>query len=336
MKNYIGFSMDHSGSMSHLAKAAAKDANSIFGVIKDQAEKQGIDTIVSVVQCSIGRPATNKFSVTLSSAKALQDISTYEASGNNTQLFDSVLMLINQFKAVPDYDDEKVAFMVNVITDGEDNASRTPGYVLAEEIRKLQSTDKWTFVFRVPKGAKNSFARLGIPLSNIYEWDLSDAGVAAATAATASGYESYFNARSVGQRSVSTFYANAAEIDVEQVKATMKDISKEIEMLLVSPGEDGMQIRDLIEKKSDIPFKKGNAFYQLTKREEISENKDILIQDKVKGHTYVGDAARSLLGFPRVGKIKVAPGDSGQYNIYVQSTSVNRKVVKGSYIIVRK
>jgi hypothetical protein len=336
MKNYVGFSLDHSISMHSVAHSAKKDFNAIVGVIKQEAVKQDIDTIVSVVQCSIGRPARNDFSVTLSSVARLNELSDYPTTGNCTKLFDSVMLLIKQFESVPDYDDEKVAFMVNVVTDGEDNNSQTTARELADKIKELQKTDKWTFVFRVPAGSKASFSRLGIPSSNIYEWELTNQGMEKATAATATSFSGYFAARSAGQRSVSTFYADAANISVDDIKASMKDISAEIEMLLVSPGEDGMQIRDLIEKKSDVGFKKGNAFYQLTKREEVSDTKDILIQDKKKGHTYVGPAARSLLGLPSSGTIKIAPGDNGQYNIYIQSTSVNRKVSKGSYIIVRK
>jgi hypothetical protein len=40
-----------------------------------------------------------------------------------------------------------------VITDGEDNNSRKySGVAIGSIIRTLQATDKWTFVFRVPKG----------------------------------------------------------------------------------------------------------------------------------------------------------------------------------------
>jgi len=37
-----------------------------------------------------------------------------------------------------------------------------------------------------------------------------------------------------------------------------------------------------------------------------------------------------LLGLPEVGSVAVNPGDHGNFNIFVQSTSVNRKLVAGT------
>uniref|UniRef100_A0A183CQG1 VWFA domain-containing protein n=1 Tax=Globodera pallida TaxID=36090 RepID=A0A183CQG1_GLOPA len=48
-KNYIGFVNDHSGSMSSLASAAARDYNTNITAIKDAATREMLDTVVSVI-----------------------------------------------------------------------------------------------------------------------------------------------------------------------------------------------------------------------------------------------------------------------------------------------
>jgi hypothetical protein len=53
MKQYIGFSNDHSGSMGLLTSAAARDYNNNVAAIQSAALTNNIDTIVNVVQCGI-------------------------------------------------------------------------------------------------------------------------------------------------------------------------------------------------------------------------------------------------------------------------------------------
>ncbi len=49
-KNYIGISRDHSGSMSSIARPAAKDYNSNIASIQANSEREKQNTIVSVVE----------------------------------------------------------------------------------------------------------------------------------------------------------------------------------------------------------------------------------------------------------------------------------------------
>jgi uncharacterized protein with von Willebrand factor type A (vWA) domain len=50
VKQYIGISKDHSGSMFGLSKQAARDYNSLIASVQNAATKNNIDTIVSVVK----------------------------------------------------------------------------------------------------------------------------------------------------------------------------------------------------------------------------------------------------------------------------------------------
>lgn len=74
-------------------------------------------------------------------------------------------------------------------------------------------------------------------------------------------------------------------------------------------------------------FKKGRGFYQLTKRELIQERKEVILQDKLTGDFYTGAKAREMIGLPfgSRGIVDSHAAPSG-YNVFVQSTSVNRKL----------
>lgn len=84
------------------------------------------------------------------------------------------------------------------------------------------------------------------------------------------------------------------------------------------------------------PLLKGAAFYQLTKTEpEVQDHKRIIIRDKTTNAIYEGAAARQMLGLPTYGTIRLAPKDlsSSNFDMYIQSTSVNRKMTVGTNVV---
>lgn len=337
MKQYIGFSNDHSGSMGNLTAAAARDYNTSIEAIKNASIKNYIDTIVSVVQCGIrigGYTKVNR-QIVNSSVTALRPIDNYVANGNDTPLFDSVGELISIFKATPDYTNPEVSFLVFVTTDGGENSSRSwNGSTLGREIQTLQASGRWTFVFRVPRGHARELARMGIPAGNIQEWDQTTRGVEVSTAATTAAFNDYFNDRVAGKKSSSTFYSNMANVTAAEVKATLKDISAEVSMWTVGSHEDGAEIRPFVEARLKSAMLKGAAFYQLSKTEsKIQDTKMIVIRDKKSGSVYYGPAARQLIGLPTVGNARVHPGNHGDFEVFVQSTSVNRKLQAATQVM---
>lgn len=337
IKNYLGFSLDFSASMSRITEAAAKDYNSNIAVIKQEAIAQNQDTIVSVIKCGTGRPARNEFMLQNASVTALKPLAPgdYRADGSSTPLFDSVMDLIHQFKRVPDANEETVSFLIMVTTDGENNSGRTTGQQLGDEIRRLQRTDRWTFVFRVPRGYKRALEIAGIPKDNILEWEQTQKGVEVATQATTEAMRGYYNARSAGVKSTTSFYTDLSNVTIKEVKKNLEDISQEVSIWKVLPQEDGDQIKNFCERRlGGKGYIKGAAFYELVKPErKVQDYKKIVIKDKKSGMIYGGDSARQLLALPFVGDVKLVPGDHGKWVVYVQSTSLNRKLPEGSSVL---
>jgi hypothetical protein len=86
-----------------------------------------------------------------------------------------------------------------------------------------------------------------------------------------------------------------------------------------------------LKRLQGAPFLKGAAFYQLTKTEaRVQDGKLIVIRDKALGKVYSGDAARQLLNIPvrsPKGYVRLHPDATPQFDIFIQSTSINRKLV---------
>jgi hypothetical protein len=338
MKQYVGISKDHSGSMSHLRVNAAKDYNSLIASIKVAAATNRIDTIVNVVKNGIG-PGRGRVEreVVNSNVQVLQPVSEHQyiTDGHSTPLLDSVGDLIEQMKAVPDYNDLDVSFLVMVITDGQENSS-TKWYParLAKEIQELQASDRWTFVFRVPKGYTRYVTGLGISEYNVLEWEQTKQGLEQSSEATQAAVQSFYTARASGVRSTSNFYStNLNVVSQIEVKSALVDISKEVKVYS-NILWDGIAIKELFGRYDCSVYVKGTVFYELTKREKaVQDYKVICILDKKAGKVYSGRTARDLLGLPHTGTIAITPGNHGDYKIFIQSTSVNRKIPNGTSIM---
>lgn len=330
MKQYVGISRDHSGSMSSLRNVAMIDYNDNVAAIQSASKQNDIDTIVSVVRCGIRGRVDRE--VVNSNVTMLKPLTAYPVDGQ-TPLFDSVGELIDLLSNVPDAADPNVSFLVMAVTDGQENTSHIwTGAKLSARIQELQGTDRWTFTFRVPRGYRMYLAGMGIPTGNIQEWEQTERGMQESSVLTAAAVGTYYVSRTLGVRSTDHFYANARSISSDTAKATMTDISNEVAIWPVHQG--GEQIRLFVEKRSGKKMTLGTAFYQLTKREkEVQSYKMIAIREKSTGKVYAGQSARDLLGLPMQGTIALSPGDHGQWDIYIQSTSNNRVLIAGTNVL---
>lgn len=342
MKQFVGISRDRSVSMRGVAPAALKDYNSLVDSFKENSIRFGVDTTVSVIDCGIRKssygPTSNSFSEQFVNTRNLSRMYDYPVSGNATPLYDSVSDLINHFKSLHSsvQKDPEVSFLVLVVTDGEDNASSMTARKLADEIRVLESTDKWTFVFRVPKGYKRILIADGFNAGNILEFDAgNEREYERTTAVTQAAVSSFYEGRTKGLRSTGTFYASTDGLDTKVVKQELVNISKDVKVIRVAQEWDGHQISEFVREK-DGSYVLGTVHYQLTKREEVQDHKRLIVWDKESGYYYTGREARNLIGMPEHGTIKVAPGSFPKFELFVQSSSVNRKLVGGTKVVIYK
>lgn len=342
MKQYVGISRDHSGSMVNLTRVAMKDYNDLISELKGNSIRYGVETKVSTMACSIrrGHPYSlgsteNYLENNCADISSVGRIVDYTANGNFTKLWDSVAELIQLFKRVPDYNSPDVAFLLMILTDGADNNSLTTANQIGNMIHELQLTDKWTITFRVPSDRmKKNMVSAGIPAGNILVVDYADEkNLEQATIVTSQAVMRTYSARASGIRGSSSFYADLNNVDTTTVRRELSNISKKIKVIRVTQADAGKQIQHFMQEKTG-GYKLGTVFYQLTKREEVQDNKRFIVWDKNSGEYYTGVEARNLLGVPSSGTIKLVPAQNNQFEVFVQSHSVNRKLVGGTKVIV--
>lgn len=341
---FMAFSRDHSASMSSITGAAKSDYNATLDAVKQGAAldaTSGNSVRLSTVLCGWSnydnefRAAGNSYhpsvrvehdNVEIAHVKAL---STYPAPGSSTPLVDSVMACIDLINKNAHEATNK--YIVMVTTDGGENSSRHTSTALATLMNRLTATGQWTFIARVPRGGTRQAKQLGFPEGNILEWDTTARGQAQAQATTTSAMANFMSS---GQQSTGKFFANLEDVSIADVKAALVDISNDIQWLTVDPADAGRLIRDFVEDKTKSPLLKGAVFYKLVKTEpKVQANKRIIIRDKTSGAVYEGAAARQMLALPTAGTVRLAPDELGNFEVYIQSTSVNRKVDAGTRVL---
>jgi hypothetical protein len=328
-KNYIGICLDKSGSMNAIRRETVKAYNSNVDAIREATIREGQDTIL--YSNAFGGDVHWLFrNSSISRLKPLTD-ADYRPDGG-TPLFDALTEMVEDLKKVPDYNDPNVAFQVLVISDGAENTSKPANKHGAKDlIRKLQATDRWTFAFLLPRGEAHHFCReYGIPEGNVREWDATEKGTREAFVATSAAYSSYFGDRTRGLTASTKFFTDLSQVKTATVKSKCVDISKDVKVFGVPRSAT---IRDFVESKTGYPYKLGAAFYELVKAEKVQDHKQIAILHKKEGKVFAGVGARQLLGLPTSGDVKVSPGNQGHYDVFVQSTSVNRKLPAGTRVL---
>lgn len=341
VKTYIGISRDHSGSMAGITEAARKDYNQTITDLQNAAGKD-VDSIVTVVECGVRNERGDgvvRRVVTNSNVHTLKPLTNYIAEGGSTPLIDSVGELIGALRSVPDANAPDVSFLIFVITDGQENSSRHwTRHSIGNEIRQLQATDRWTFVFQVPRGgAREIQTHFGVPAGNIREWEQTERGFQEVGAARTRGIQTYYSNSRAGVKSTNTFFTDLSGVKAKDLKQKMTNIASKVKIMRVNKVLDharGASIQSFVEKETMQPYAPGTAFYELIKKEaKILPNRQILIHDRKSKAVYAGAQARQLLGIPDNQEIKLEPGNHDAYDVFIESHSVNRVLPLGSRVI---
>ncbi len=111
--------------------------------------------------------------------------------------------------------------------------------------------------------------------------------------------------------------------------------ASEADLHAVAPGrfqvldvDKDVAIKAFVEENG-LGFKKGRGFYEFTKTETIQGYKEVVLMDRATGDLFEGERARELLGLPAGETARIRPASLEKYAVFVQSTSVNRKLTKG-------
>ncbi|HEC72063.1 MAG: zinc finger domain-containing protein [Candidatus Thorarchaeota archaeon] len=338
--NHIALIIDGSGSMGHLYKKAREVINSQLKTIKKNAAANSIKTFVSLYVFE-DRVKTIYVNVPIKMAAPLSEFD-YGRNMGMTALRDTVMQAAADFNQWTN--DVNHSFLIVTVTDGMENASRryrghSGKKQFQESVERLQKTDLWTFVYSVPPGDSREVQdSLGAHPGNIQEWQQTEQGIKRAGDMISSGLDTYYTSRAQGQRSTTTYFADLKHVDDADLE-NLNDVSGNFIRWKIPYDVD---IRSFVNGKvnSDMRvarqidrYRQGKGYYQLTKSVLVQENKRFLIMDKKTGAIFGGEQARALAGIPLGQRHQVRPGDFKDYLLFIQSTSVNRKLISGTVLL---
>ena len=257
--------------------------------------------------------------------------SLYNVSGATALLDATAKSLDDLDKTATLYGDH--AFLAFVLTDGQENRSRyTSPAALKSKLNNLPIN--WTVACLVPDQRSVFEAKgFGFPADNIAVWDKdSAAGVAEVGETIRRATDNFMEARTKGIRGTRSLFSTGLDaVNAQTVHDNLVPLDHRAYDLI--PVHYDSAIKEYIQSRG-LHYSIGKGFYQLTKREEIQPQKQIAIREKRTGSVYWGDAARDLLGLPRDVSVKVKPDINPEYDVFVQSTSVNRKLIEDTDVLV--
>jgi hypothetical protein len=227
------------------------------------------------------------------------------------------------------------AFLTFVLSDGLENASEN--YSATDVKRALSGApENWSVGFLVPdQAAVRQVESFGALRDQIAIWDVSSAkGLLDAGAKMRTATSNWMVGRKSGVRGTRSVFSTG--LDAVNKRSVVQNLEplKANEFVLLTNNEYPVQIRDFVSDELG-KYVRGNAYYKLTKKETIQPSKQIVVVEKATGKAYTGQNARHLIGLPDGEYVDVRPDHNPAYDIYVQSTSVNRKVTTGDRILVR-
>ena len=324
--NHIALVLDASGSMSHLKDEVVKVADAQIAYLAQRSKELDQETRITVYTFD----NTVKCVIYDKDVLRMPSIAGHYKIGGMTALVDAALKSIDDLSKTPElYGDH--AFLTYVLTDGAENNSSNRPDMLSSRLASLP--EHWTLAVLTPNQVGvHEAKKFGFPVNNIAVWDATSAkGVREVGETIRKATEQFMVNRSKGVRGTKSVFVelSVANITPETVASKLAEVNNFQVLQVTTEGA----IREFIEKKTGKPYVLGKAFYQLTKTEPIQAQKQVCIQDKSTLKVYTGTPARTLLGLPNQ-EVKVRPADHQKYNIFVQSTSVNRKLVPGTTLLV--
>ncbi len=325
------FVLDRSSSMSGLASKLRESLDDQLATLRSASNAQNRYSF-SVINFNGTVDVTLRNAGVLSVPEAGR---LYLNPNGMTALYDAIGEAISLSRQ---HDDGTHALLISVITDGEENNSkRVSEATLAESIRSLTGTDRYTFTYAGPPGSEYVASRLGFLPGNVTTWATTLEGITTLGTTSRASLNSYTQARGQGVMRATSFYAQPVTGDAvkfaNQLDSKLDDVTAAVRVERVVKG-DPLKIKDFSKRKFG-DFQKGSLFYELTSAEKVQDYKRIVVQDTTKGQFFSGwNSAKSLLGLPDFhGTVRIKPGNLGEFKVFVQSTSQNRLLEPGTAVV---
>ncbi len=332
--NHVALVLDGSGSMKKHQANVVKVADEQIRHLMVRSEELCQETRVSVyvfddvVDCLI-------FDMDVMRLPSIEDLYTIDGW---TALIDSVVKSQEDLATTSQiYGDH--AFLTFVLTDGEENASKNKMTSLSKFT--TNAPENWTVGFLVPdKQGIAYLSRCGVPSECIMVWDAKDAnGMLDVGRVVRQATDTYMTARASGVRGTRSLFAviptGIDAVNKKTVAATLTPMSVD-KYSLHEVGKEVARIDEFVTNVVGKYYIPGKSYYQFMKPETIQGGKSIIVVDKKTNQAYEGKDARGLIGLTWGVEAKAKPEDNPEYDIYIQSTALNRNLIPGTKLLLLK
>src|SRR5258706_3516887 len=208
LRTYIAIVLDKSGSMEKIKDATIDGFNKqVDSIVREAVGKVYLSLITFSSQVEpvfVNQPPSYLTKLTKEN---------YRPNGW-TALYYAVGHAINRLEYTAE-DVGNSAFLVIIISDGQENYSKEFQFTLPAMIKRKQETGRWTFVY---VGSNQDLAQVSkslyIPLQNTLTWESNPIGAANAFTASAGGMSSYFSVRKKGLTSSDSYFGNTGGTNI--------------------------------------------------------------------------------------------------------------------------
>lgn len=365
---HVGIGMDASISMEDLAEDVVRVVDGQIRALKEESELLSKeDDVDHEVRVTVYTFSSGKFRGDNGHIKCafydkdvfrLPSLADHYTIGRSTALIDAVLTVQAEMAQTAQlYGSHN--FLLYVVTDGQENSSAHRPGDLRTCLERLP--ENWTVAALVPDvTARRTAMQYGFPAGNIKIWDASSVhGLEEAAREMTTASSAYLRnvTRDGGYKSTKSLFvggdvdasaikaANLTPLPVEKRKIVMVARTKDTEHLFFEKPINRVTKKRLVPDKAwhvEIkpfveaaypPYRVGMAYYELTKSECVTADKQIAVVEVDTNQVYVGAGARQLLKLPG-GVCRVKPTLNRDYKIFVESTSLNRHLRVGTQLLL--
>lgn len=204
---HVAILMDESGSMTGKEEFAVSSFNEQIQALRKAQEDNS--NLITTVSFSTFETNVKPLKYLKHPLSAVEELSVEEFKpGGSTPLFDAMADIISRIKAGAQ--PANTAYLVIVITDGYENASRTHNSLsISSLINGLQNQGNWTFLYL---GTNQDFSQVQTDMKlhkgNMFRFEDNSDGWRIANDSTSLNLYQYMSNRSVGMTSTAHFYGD--------------------------------------------------------------------------------------------------------------------------------
>ncbi len=124
-------------------------------------------------------------------------------------------------------------------------------------------------------------------------------------------------------------------ITVQNINSIASMLQLNADQYFIEPVREELSVSEYTTKFFKQTYVLGSLYYQLTKPELIHPYTNIYVQEIETGKVFRSSNIKDTLGIANQEcKITIEPNNT--YRLFVQSHSTNRKLVRGSFVLLRK